>query len=295
MAALPYMQLYVAEYLADTAHLRAAEHGAYLLLLMNYWQRGKPLIDADDRLASVARMSNEDWNWCRPIIAEFFEVRDGLWFHKRVERDLAKVNGVCESARRAGIASAKARNKDTLNDRSTTAEQPPERALNHTDTYTDKEQIKKQKPSRAKKLREVRNAPPCKTDIYKARHKEFKAVIGLYWLSKNPNVEMPWGAAEGKNLGMWLQESPNTTIDQFRAYLKNRFRSDVNHTERPSSWIRRVTDYATGPLDRFSKPQILNGGSNGTKPTYTQPNAALVAIKDRERKVREEREEGTIQ
>ena len=93
-----------------------------------------------------------------------------------------------------------------------------------------------------------------KTEAQKTRHAEFKAAIGKYWDSRNPGVEMPWGPAEGKNLEMWLKESPNTSLEQFTAFLRNRFKSEVNHTERPSRWIRSVTGYAGGPLDRFSKP-----------------------------------------
>ncbi|WP_438379104.1 DUF1376 domain-containing protein, partial [Escherichia coli] len=55
MAALPYMQLYIADYLADTMHLSAEEHGAYLLLMFNYWQTGKPI--PKNRLAKIARLN----------------------------------------------------------------------------------------------------------------------------------------------------------------------------------------------------------------------------------------------
>lgn len=43
MPSIPYMPLYVADYMADASHLSTEEHGAYLLLLLGYWQRGKPL------------------------------------------------------------------------------------------------------------------------------------------------------------------------------------------------------------------------------------------------------------
>ncbi|KPB86159.1 Prophage PSPPH04 [Pseudomonas syringae pv. maculicola] len=58
MAALPYMQFYVADYLADTSHLTTEEHGAYMLLLFSYWQTGKPL--RIDRLSTIARVPNSD-------------------------------------------------------------------------------------------------------------------------------------------------------------------------------------------------------------------------------------------
>ena len=46
MAALPYMQFYVADYLADTTHLTAEEHGAYMLLLFSYWQLRRAPLEA---------------------------------------------------------------------------------------------------------------------------------------------------------------------------------------------------------------------------------------------------------
>lgn len=133
MAALPYIPIYVADYLADTAHLSAAEHGAYLLLIMNYWQRGKPLPAADDRLARIARMSNEEWAASKATLAEFFEEIDGEWTHARIERDLDGVKSKSDKARSAGKASAASRS----NVRST----PVERPLNHTDTDTDTEEV----------------------------------------------------------------------------------------------------------------------------------------------------------
>jgi len=130
MAALPYIQLYIADYLADTAHLSAAEHGAYLLLIMNYWQRGKPLLNNDDRLAKITRMSLDEWLEIKDTILEFFFEKDGYLYQERVERDLASVHDKCEKASEAGRASAA---KRMLNARSTSVQQP----FNHKDT--DKE------------------------------------------------------------------------------------------------------------------------------------------------------------
>lgn len=139
MAALPYMPLYVADYLADTAHLTTEEHGAYLLLIMNYWQRGKALPGDPQRLARIAGLSNERWTDVERTLNEFFEPRDGLWFHARIETELRRVREKSEKAKRAGMASVKARAltdvQRTFNGRSTDAEQ----TFNHTDTDTDTE------------------------------------------------------------------------------------------------------------------------------------------------------------
>ena len=101
MAALPYMQFHIAEYLADTSHLSTEEHGAYLLLIFNYWQRGKPLDNSNGRLANVARLSNERWTNVERSLREFFAIKEDIWTHHRIERDLAAVNAKCEQARNA--------------------------------------------------------------------------------------------------------------------------------------------------------------------------------------------------
>lgn len=51
----PWMPLWIGDYLKDTSHLCAAEHGAYLLLIMHYWQTGS-LPTEDRHLAMIARM-----------------------------------------------------------------------------------------------------------------------------------------------------------------------------------------------------------------------------------------------
>jgi uncharacterized protein YdaU (DUF1376 family) len=109
MAALPYMPLYVADYLADAAHLTTQEHGAYLLLIMNYWQRGGPLPDDDARLARIARMGPREWARVRDNLSEFFEVACGTWSHSRVDSELARVSAKSLKCKMAGRASVQRR------------------------------------------------------------------------------------------------------------------------------------------------------------------------------------------
>lgn len=138
MAALPYMQLYVADYLADTAHLTTKEHGAYLLLMFNYWQRGESFKAKDEqklnkKLATIAKLSLEEWNEIKESISKFFCVSETEWQHNRIERDLITVNNKSANASVAGKRSAEKRalaNKEHSNERSTNVKQ----SLNHTDS-----------------------------------------------------------------------------------------------------------------------------------------------------------------
>ena len=96
----PWMPLYVADYLADTAHLNAAQSGAYLHLIMHYWQKGSLPRD-DAQLAAIARMSPSEWKRARSIVAAFFQ--DG-WTHRRIDRELAEAD---DKYRRRSVAGKK--------------------------------------------------------------------------------------------------------------------------------------------------------------------------------------------
>lgn len=107
MAAIPFMPLYVADYLADAAHLSTLEHGAYLLLIMTYWQRGEALPDDDKKLARITRLEPRTWAKIKPSISDFFEVSDGKYIHSRVERELSNVRLKSLKNRKGGLARAK--------------------------------------------------------------------------------------------------------------------------------------------------------------------------------------------
>lgn len=105
MTTRPWMPLYVPDYLADTGHLSTAEHGAYLLLIMHYWQNDGLPTD-DKKLARIARLSPDEWADIRDTIADLF---DSNWHHKRIDAELAKATEVMSKRRAAGKAGAKAR------------------------------------------------------------------------------------------------------------------------------------------------------------------------------------------
>lgn len=140
MAALPYMPLFVADYLADTAHLTTREHGAYLLLIMTYWQKGKPLPSDPVKLARITRLNKREFDQVWQSLQAFFLIDGADLIHGRVEHELQRVRDKSLKSQEAGRASAERR----LNARSTSAEHPldirstyAERTLNHTDTDTD--------------------------------------------------------------------------------------------------------------------------------------------------------------
>lgn len=258
MAALPYMQLYVADYLADTPHLTTEEHGAYLLLLFSYWQTGKPL--RVDRLAHTARLSNERWTSVQRSLTEFFKEVDGVWIHLRVEKDLEKVAAKSGKNSEAGKASAAARAlakqqlerlasegnsanvgtyvERTLNERSTIED-------TDTDTDTEKDQNQDQNllSSGSKKPKKKKSGFELPSWIDRSSWDGF---LEMRKLIKKPISENGMGLAVGKLQKLALEgHNPNDVLDQSTFYswqglfaIKEEFRND-RQTNRQGSGTGR--------------------------------------------------------
>jgi uncharacterized protein YdaU (DUF1376 family) len=94
----PWMPFYVKDYLGDTAHLSTLEHGAYLLLIMHYWQHSG-LPDDDRSLALIAKLGIRQWASIRSKIAQLFGPG---WIHKRIEGELEKANKKSDARVSAG-------------------------------------------------------------------------------------------------------------------------------------------------------------------------------------------------
>lgn len=130
----PWMPLYVADYLADTGHLSTVEHGAYLLLIMHYWQKGG-LPDDDKRLASIARASLEQWQEIRPALLDLFQ---SGWKHSRIDDELEKSAKAYEKRAAAGKAGGEA--KAAASNARAKLKRKPSNALPSTITTTLKEE-----------------------------------------------------------------------------------------------------------------------------------------------------------
>jgi uncharacterized protein YdaU (DUF1376 family) len=103
-----WMPVYIGDYLSKTTRLSTEQHGAYLLLLMDYWKNGPPP-DDDRVLAQITRMSEDAWSNAKSIVLAFFELSGKKWIHSRVEQELQAADKRKQTAISRAQAGAQAR------------------------------------------------------------------------------------------------------------------------------------------------------------------------------------------
>lgn len=98
-----WMPLLIGKYLADTMHLTAEQHGAYLLLLMSAWTRGGILPNDDGQLAGIARLTPAAWRKSRGVILSFFTSSGEHLTQKRLALEYAHAVRVNEAQKANGL------------------------------------------------------------------------------------------------------------------------------------------------------------------------------------------------
>lgn len=153
-------------------------------------------------------------------------------------------------------------------------DEAPEPVNSETGTGQLENHVLRREERKTKSLRAKRERGPA--DL---RHSEFKEAVADYWASRNPNHEMPWDGSEARALASLLSASPALTADRFRDVLRNRYRSAVNHAERPRKWLGNALSFAGGPLDRFGQPlEGANGNANRNYAKTSGNRAALETV-----------------
>lgn len=88
-----WMPFFVGDYLGDTMSFDTVEHGAYLLLILEYWRNG-PLPNDMKTLGKICRLSNKSRSIVLQSVLLKFQLVGNEWRHKRIdlERQLANEN-----------------------------------------------------------------------------------------------------------------------------------------------------------------------------------------------------------
>ncbi len=104
-----WMPLYIGDYLADTGHLTAQQHGSYLLMLMHQWRTG-PLPKDERQLAAIARVDLSTWRQkIAPSVMAFFSVTVEGLTQGRLAREKQKSDANLLSKSEAGQRGAEGR------------------------------------------------------------------------------------------------------------------------------------------------------------------------------------------
>ena len=119
MARLPRMAVFTDALLGDTMDLSVEEFGAYCLILFVTWRNnGQPLEDDPHRMSRIVRVSERRWKAVvRPAIERFFDLTDGRWRQKRLEKEweIAVQFSDAQRSRRSGKNNVNSlRNNETL-------------------------------------------------------------------------------------------------------------------------------------------------------------------------------------
>jgi len=96
-----YYERHLGDYAKDTGHLSILEHGVYTLLLDRYYSTEAGIPETQAFRLSRAR-TPEEREAVEVVLAEFFELIDGVWINRRAEEEIQKAKVRIEAAKENG-------------------------------------------------------------------------------------------------------------------------------------------------------------------------------------------------
>jgi uncharacterized protein YdaU (DUF1376 family) len=208
MSSVPYMHLYVGDYLSDTLHLTTEQHGAYLLLLMTMWRHGASLPNDPAKLARVCRVTPKRWAAVWSEIAGFFEVDGDQITNARLTKEHQKAVSISQERKTAGRKGAEAKALKYNNAPQANAEAELKHSHNHNQNHKEEDTpdgvSKSEKaPSVRKKrgtsmtqdwaLSKAGEAYAVKAGLSVAEARERSLEFRDYWLGRG-TVNVDWEA-----------------------------------------------------------------------------------------------------
>ncbi len=244
MSQMPSMPVFPDALMSDTADLSTEEFGAYCLILFATWRNnGRPFPDEDARLARIARMSKGRWTGrIRDVIAKFFDLSDGVWRQKRLEKEWNYCAEKAAISRENGAHGGRPKSlKDNESENPAGFLQEPALTLTHTPLESPNGLSRS---SAAKRARELES--------------EFEKIWPLFPKRKD----------KGHALKAFIAARKSTSLDLIEAGI-NRFRHESEGIETqyiayPGSWLN-----GKGWLDEETAQ--TNGHTNGHSSFYDGP------------------------
>lgn len=91
-----------------TAHLTAAETGAYIRLQVHYWMHG-PIPEDDALLARITHLASTDLALSKHALKALFRYQDGAWHHDLLDHERERALNISRRASAGGKALSSAR------------------------------------------------------------------------------------------------------------------------------------------------------------------------------------------
>lgn len=236
-----WMPLYIADYLADTNRLTTLQHGAYMLLIMDYWRNGV-LPDDDSILAQITKMQPDAWSIARASLEKFFSIENGQWFHGRIESEIAK----------AGVNSQKAHDRAV---KAAAARWEKENASSNAPSIQEAEleNVHKQCPSPSPSP-----SPSESTTPATGESKDLSAP-SAQTTKKGTSLPADWKLS--KEWGDWaLSEKPAWTADDVRRVaddFKDHWLSNANQAKsKKADWFATWRKWVRSPLNEIKSAKV---------------------------------------